>query len=47
LDWLLAIADVVGEHEQDKVRGPDQTSATLPDGMREVRINYREMEAQG
>jgi len=39
---------VVGEHERGEVsRASGQSSATLPGGMREVRINYHELEAEG
>jgi hypothetical protein len=48
LDWLLACAETAAEVEQDRARrengGP--SAATLPNGMREARVNYRELEVE-
>lgn len=45
LDWLLAIDDVVHEVEAEQMEeaGSGTTPNGGPPGMREVRINYREL----
>lgn len=49
LDWLLLCANTVAEIEKAKSGGPSgsgTTTTTLPNGMHETRINYRELEAE-